>query len=97
MGIDDFLKQVQEDELEDRLAEQTKATPIDYAKMRGIRPQRVYYHLRRNSLTSSHCECGRRVIDIQEADGLFGFEKEPGNLYAEPEEEVDDEVHHNES
>lgn len=75
MGIDDFLKQVQQDDEEDRLAEQTHATPIEYARSRSIAPQRVYYYLRNKKLASSTCQCGRRVIDMAEADELFGFKK----------------------
>ena len=76
MGIDDFLKQIQEDEQEDRIRQQTKATPIDYARSRSITPQKVYASLRNHKLAKHQCECGRKVIDIQEADELYGFKKE---------------------
>lgn len=76
MGIDDFLKAIQEDEQHDRVATQTKATPIDYARSRGIAPQKVYKSLRLGKLQWHGCECGRRVIDIAEADELYGFVEE---------------------
>lgn len=88
MGIDDFLKRVQEDEEADKLETQTHATPIEYARSRGMAPQRVYYHLRNNRLASSTCQCGRRVIDMAEADELFDIKRER-NRYAE---EVDDDA-----
>jgi hypothetical protein len=71
MNIDDFIRQVEEDEQADRVAEQTKASPIDYARSRGIRPQKVYAALRSGRLVWDSCECGRRVIVIAEADELF--------------------------
>lgn len=70
-NVDDLFAQIEADERADRLAEQTKASPIDYAKLRGIRPQMVYYHLRRGNLQWDSCECGRRVIVIAEADEIF--------------------------
>lgn len=87
MGIDDLLRQMQEDEEADKLETQTHATPIEYARSRGIRPQRIYYYLRNRKLVSSNCQCGRRVIDMAEADELLGIKRDIGNRYAE---EVDD-------
>lgn len=75
MAIDDFLKQVEDDELEDRLEEQTLATPIEYARSRSMAPQKVYYYIRHRKLETTHCQCGRRVVRIEEADILFGFKK----------------------
>jgi hypothetical protein len=76
MNIDDLFAEIEADERADRLEQQTKATPIDYAKLRGIRPQMVYYHLRRGNLEWTACECGRRVIMIEEADKIFKAKKE---------------------
>jgi hypothetical protein len=72
MNTDELFAQMEEDERADRLEEQTLATPIDYARTRGIRPQQVYYHLRQGHLNWHTCSCGRRVISIQEADKLLG-------------------------
>lgn len=52
-------------------AEATKLSPRDYGKLRGIAPQLVYYHLRQENLNWDHCDCGRRVIVIDEADQFF--------------------------
>ena len=79
MGIYDFLKQIQQDDEDDRIETQTKATPIEYARSRSIAPQRVYYMLRNKKLGDERCVCGRRVIDIQEADEVFGLKKETGD------------------
>jgi hypothetical protein len=75
MGIDDLLKQIQEDELTDKVELTTHATPIEYARARGIAPQRVYYALRNHGdeLKTEQCKCGRRVLDITQADIYFGF------------------------
>lgn len=48
-----------------------KMAPIDYAKSRGMFPQKVYKALRDKRLEATHCECGRRVIDVDDADTLF--------------------------
>ncbi len=83
MGIDDLLKQMMEDEREDRLELQTLARPIEYARSRGFAPQKVYAALRNHKLDYALCNCGHRCVVIAEADELFGVKKE------EPEEADD--------
>lgn len=75
MGIDDLFRQIQEDELADKIELTTHATPIEYARSRGMVPQKVYYALRnhRDKITTEQCNCGRRVLDITLADNYFGF------------------------
>lgn len=71
-NIDDFIAQAQADELADRMAEQKKASPIEYAKTRqGVSPQLVYYHIRAGHLKKETCICGRSVVDIEAADAIF--------------------------
>lgn len=67
LSTDELIARMKQDELEGA----TKLSPRDYGKMRGIAPQLVYYHLREGHLTWTHCECGRKVIDIDEADAYF--------------------------
>lgn len=43
-------------------------TPRDYAKLRGMSPQLVYYHIRNNHIDTELCRCGRKVINIDLAD-----------------------------
>jgi hypothetical protein len=69
MNIDEFIKQAQADELEDA----TLLTPVMYAKLRGIYPQRVYAALRNRKLEAVYCQCGRKCIDPKVADEVFGF------------------------
>jgi hypothetical protein len=71
-NLDDLLRQIQEDERSDAV----QLTPIDYGKLRGIYPQRVYKAIRNRKLTVINCLCGRRVVNVAEADVLFGFGKE---------------------
>lgn len=77
-GIDDLFRQMQEDELSDKVETTTHATPIEYARARGMAPQKVYYALRnhRDKLNTEQCKCGRRVLDITLADNYFGFTEE---------------------
>lgn len=75
-GIDDFIRQMAEDELLDKVETTTHATPIEYARARGMMPQKVYYALRnhRDKLNTKQCQCGRKVLDIRAADNYFGFD-----------------------
>lgn len=73
MSIDEAIEKMQRDELEDIATEQEKMTPRDYATLRGIAPQRIYYYLRHGRITKETCPCGRRVVDIKACDIIFGF------------------------
>jgi RecA-family ATPase len=67
LSTDELMRQMELDEFEGA----TKVSPRDYGKLRGIAPQLVYYHIREGHITWTHCECGRRVILIKEADEYF--------------------------
>lgn len=67
MNTDELLAQMQREDLEGA----TKLTPVDYGKLRGIAPQLVYYHIRAKHITTERCNCGRKVIDVDEADEHF--------------------------
>src|ERR1700748_2905238 len=71
MSIDDVIRQMQEDEQSDRIEQQTKATPIEYGRLRGIVPQKIHYHIRKGRIELEQCVCGRKVIDIKAADAFF--------------------------
>lgn len=62
-GIDDAIKAMQDD-----VEGATKLPPIQYAKLRGIYPQKVYAALRSTKLEWDRCNCGRRVVDVEAAD-----------------------------
>lgn len=86
MGIDDLFKQIEADELADKIELTTHATPIEYARSRGMAPQKVYYALRnhKDKLNTEQCKCGRRVLDITLADTYFGFKDvKETNLHTE--------------
>lgn len=87
-GIDDFLKEVEADELADKAALSSKLSIAEYAKLRGIEPQRVHYYCRGGRLEKETCPwCGRKVIDVEKADILFGFKE----VEADEDEENDEE------
>jgi hypothetical protein len=65
-GIDDAIKAMEEDS-----TGATKLPPIQYAKLRGIRPQKVYAAIRNHRLEHIWCDCGRKVVIIDDADKLF--------------------------
>lgn len=66
-NTDDLIEQMKRDEAEGA----TKMSPIDWGKSRGVTPQLVYYWIRSKKITAEHCACGRRVIDVAEADAYL--------------------------
>jgi hypothetical protein len=75
-NFDDLKRLIEEDELKDRAEVTKKMPPRDYARARGIRnPQSVYYHIRAGHFKQVKCDCGRWVIDVEEADIFYGFKK----------------------
>lgn len=79
MNTDELFAQMEADERADvaQLSENPKMSPIDYARYRGMRPQKVYAALRNGKLTWDRCDCGRRVVVVSEADEVFGKEVKP--------------------
>jgi hypothetical protein len=70
--IDDFQRQIEEDERRDHAELVGKLSPIEYGRLRDIAPQLVYYRIRKGQLELEACPgCGRRVIDVRRADDLF--------------------------
>ena len=59
------------DELEDQVKEVGKLTPREYAKLREIAPQLVYYYIRNKTIELEYCVCGRRVIDVKATDDIL--------------------------
>lgn len=83
MDIDGLLREMERDDLEGA----TKLPPIQYAKLRGIRPQKVYAAIRNGKLEPTKCECGRKVVVVEEADEHFRLGKWERTDQAVPEEE----------
>lgn len=86
-GIDDFIRQVQEDEARDAMEEYDYISIGDFARARGIRPQLVHYYIRTGKLHKVLCSgCGQIRLSTFEANELFDkLQKEP------PPKEVDEE------
>jgi hypothetical protein len=72
-GIEDFIKQVQEDEARDALEEFPYVSIGDFARARGIRPQLIHYYLHTGKLRRFLCSgCGQpNKLDAKEANELF--------------------------
>jgi hypothetical protein len=49
----------------------TYMTPIQYSKIRPILAPQVYGWMRTGKLDWKYCDCGRRVIEVAEADDLM--------------------------
>jgi hypothetical protein len=56
------------DDIREQAEEVGFLTPREYAKIRGMAPQMVYYYIRNGVLETEHCRCGRRVLDVAKAD-----------------------------
>jgi hypothetical protein len=90
-SIDDFIRQAEEDELKDA----TKLPPIQYAKLRGIYPQKVYAAIRSRKLEQRNCDCGRKIVVVKEADEYFklgAYAAQPAVSNASEEEASDETV-----
>lgn len=73
---DELQAAIEADELQDKLelaADGTvKMSVREYAKARSLQPQLVYYYIRRGKIEQKPCgECGRKVINVQQADAIF--------------------------
>jgi len=66
-NADELKRQMELDDLHDA----QKLTPIEYGRLRGISPQRVYYHLKNDHIPLERCLCGKKVIDVKRADEYF--------------------------
>lgn len=70
-GIEEAIAEMLRDDLEGA----TKLPPIQYAKLRKIYPQKVYAAIRSGRLKPTRCECGRKVVVVEEADEHFKLGK----------------------
>jgi hypothetical protein len=64
MNTDELFELMQRDEEEDA----RYITPVNYGRLRGIAPQLIYYYIRTHKITYKRCDCGRKVIEKEEAD-----------------------------
>lgn len=75
-NMDELRAMIEADELADKAEALKKMTPVEYARMRGIAPQLVYYYIRSGRLEKEQCICGRGVIDVESADQVLQAKKE---------------------
>jgi hypothetical protein len=71
LNTDQLFRQMQLDEL----ADATLITPVDFAHIRPITPQLVYYAIRTKKVTTQRCACGRSCINKDEADDYYRSKK----------------------
>lgn len=48
-----------------------KLTPREYAKLRDISPQLLYYYIKQNVLILEYCACGRKILDVSQTDKIL--------------------------
>jgi predicted site-specific integrase-resolvase len=70
-NTDELIAQMQADETDGAI----KLSPREWAKLRGVTPQLVYYWIRTGKLDMETCICGRNVIDVEKADEHNGKRK----------------------
>ena len=63
MNLDELVDAMERDELDDA----EFLTPIEFAKLIGVRPQLVYYHIRKEHIDVFRCPCGRKVVHVASA------------------------------
>lgn len=74
---EELLRLIEEDELQDQAAREYMRIN-DYARLRGIAPQRVHYYIRTRKLKKFTCACGSFVVNVHAADLALGFAEEKG-------------------
>lgn len=90
-NFDEFMEQVEADELEDRAAQTRLMSVIDYAKARGLQPQKVYYYIRSKKLATEECDCGRKCVVVADVDEFFAeLERKQRKIPLENTEEDDE-------
>jgi hypothetical protein len=72
LSTEELLEQMERDEAEGA----TKLSPREYGLSHGIKPQLVYYYIRKGELKLENCICGRHVIDVATADEFFKGRKD---------------------
>jgi hypothetical protein len=72
MSLDDLFDKFEQDDLEGA----EKLSPRDYAKLRGMAPQMVYYYIRNGVVDTETCICGKRVVDVSATDEAIQTRKE---------------------
>lgn len=58
-------------ELEDQAETVGYLTPREYAKLRKMAPQLVYYYIRNKAIEVEICQCGRKVINVAKTDVIL--------------------------
>lgn len=48
-----------------------KLTPREYAKLRDISPQLLYYYIKQKVLELEFCACGRKILDVDKTDKIL--------------------------
>lgn len=75
VNIDELIQLMEEDELADKLDAAIegliKMTAIEYARSKNIKPQLVYYYIRKGHVLQETCICGRKVIDVESANAYL--------------------------
>jgi hypothetical protein len=72
LTTDEIIAAMERDEADGAV----KLSPREYALLNGIKPQLVYYYIRKKAkggegIQLEQCICGRNVIDVAAADEFF--------------------------
>jgi hypothetical protein len=66
-NLDDIVAEMEREDADGAI----KLSPREYARLRGKKPQLIYYYIRTKRLALEQCICGRNVIDVEAADAFF--------------------------
>jgi hypothetical protein len=67
MNIDDVIKDMEAFDNEGP----EYLTPCMYAKIRPVQSPQIYQWIRSGQLNWKYCECGRKVVKVEEADDFM--------------------------
>ena len=74
MGLQDemqALKATSIEELQEQAEEVGFLTPREFAKLKGKQAQQVYGWVRKGTIESEKCKCGRTIIDVKKAEAAL--------------------------
>jgi predicted site-specific integrase-resolvase len=90
-NTDELIQQMMDDELRDQMELLGKMTPREFAKLKGMAPQQIYYYIRAGKIEVEKCICGRHVIDTEKANTFLTSRKQRGQIL-QPEVSTPEEV-----
>lgn len=53
-------------------------TPIEFARLNSMAPQQIYKWIREGHIKTFHCQCGRKVVNVEDAQAVVNSRRRKG-------------------